>query len=101
LISTKDLKLQVNENTKTTIVLKVVAFDNDGVTFSITKNPLHGKIVSFNPKSGKVTYIPNNNFVGNDVFSFKASNSNGITSDESQVLIKVLGALLTTTNIRP
>jgi large repetitive protein len=41
------------------------------LTFTSTSTPLNGILTSFNPATGAYTYTPNNNFVGNDKFTYK------------------------------
>lgn len=69
--------------------MKATANDHDRIIFSIVKDPLYGKLISFNPYSGKVTYVPNTSFAGHDKFIFNATDPRGGISNESQVLINI------------
>jgi Bacterial Ig domain len=41
------------------------------LTFTTTSMPVNGTLSNFNPATGTYTYTPNNNFVGNDKFTYK------------------------------
>jgi hypothetical protein len=84
-----DQTVVIEQNNKAKISLKATANDNDRIIFSIVKEPLYGKLLSFNPSSGKVTYLPNTDFAGHDKFIFKATDPRGGVSNESQVLINI------------
>ena len=71
--TTYDQTMVIEQNNKIKISLKATANDHDRIIFSIVKEPLYGKLISFNPSSGKVTYVPNNGFSGHDKFIFKAT----------------------------
>ena len=87
--TTYDQTVVIEQNYKAKISLKATANDNDRIIFSIVKEPLYGKLLSFNPSSGKITYLPNTDFAGHDKFIFKATDPRGGISNESQVLINI------------
>ena len=80
-----DKILQININTPVTITLE--ASDSDMgdfiTTFNITSSPIHGQILNFNTANGTLTYTPNNNFVGQDSFTFKAIDNHGLESNNT------------------
>ena len=49
----------------------------DDLTAEIDKIPLNGQLSVINQTTGKVTYTPNPNFVGEDVFTFKVKDKQG------------------------
>jgi hypothetical protein len=49
----------------------------DDLTTKIDKKPLYGQLSEINQTTGKVTYTPNPNFVGEDVFTFKIKDKQG------------------------
>jgi hypothetical protein len=49
----------------------------DDLTAEIDKIPLNGQLNVINQTTGKVTYTPNPNFVGEDVFTFKVKDKQG------------------------
>jgi hypothetical protein len=49
----------------------------DDLTAEIDKIPLNGQLNAINQTTGKVTYTPNPNFVGEDVFTFKVKDKQG------------------------
>ncbi|MGB9168958.1 MAG: Ig-like domain-containing protein [Nitrososphaeraceae archaeon] len=52
----------------------------DELTAEIDKTPLNGNLSTINQTTGKLTYIPNPNFVGQDVFTFKVKDKQGQNS---------------------
>ena len=77
-----DKILQTNVNTPVTITLEASDSDiGDFITsFNIISGPIHGQISNFNSDTGTLTYTPNNNFVGQDSFTFNATDSQGVES---------------------
>ena len=77
-----DKILQTNINTPVTITLEASDSDiGDFITsFNIISGPIHGQISNFNSANGILTYTPNNNFVGQDSFTFNATDSQGVES---------------------
>jgi hypothetical protein len=91
-----DKILSTNSNTPVNITLE--ASDNDTgdmiKSFNLISNPLHGQISNFNSETGKLTYIPNNNFAGQDSFTFKVTDSHGLESiNTALVTINVNSAI--------
>jgi uncharacterized delta-60 repeat protein len=79
-------------------ILTLIATNADGelLTFSIVSNPSNGTLSSLTqPTTGgtsqdaTVTYIPNSGFVGNDSFTFKATN-NDVDSNIAEFKISLL-----------
>ena len=53
-------------------------------------SPTNGQISNFDSVKGTLTYIPNNNFIGQDSFTFKVADSLGLeSSNTGQVSINV------------
>jgi len=77
-----DKILSTNSNTPVNITLEASDKDIGDMikSFNVISNPLHGQISNFNSETGKLTYIPNNNFVGQDSFTFKVTDSRGLES---------------------
>ncbi|MDH3392829.1 MAG: Ig-like domain-containing protein [Desulfobulbaceae bacterium] len=65
------------------IVLTAEDAENDPLTFKITSGPTHGRISGEPPN---ITYLPNNNFPGEDRFSFLVSDAGGI-SEPTDIVI--------------
>ncbi len=57
-------------------------------TVAIVAPPTHGRTLR-NPTTGVVTYTPNQNFFGNDIFKYTAKSFNGATSNEATVRVTV------------
>ncbi len=64
------------------------ATGNGPLTYALVNNPSNGTITSFNSQTGAFTYAPNSNFVGNDTFTYRVSNSSG-TSAPMTVTVSV------------
>jgi hypothetical protein len=76
----------VTEDVPKSITLGASDPDGDPLTFTITKQPEHGTLSG----SGATrTYTPDNNYVGADDFSFKATDDNGADSNTAKVSITV------------
>ena len=78
----------VNTQEDTSTSGTVVGNDIDStVTYAVTKNPSHGIITSFNPDSGAWTYLPYEDYNGDD--SFGVTVSDGLATALSKVTIRV------------
>ena len=77
----------------TTIAIDMIKFDTDtnrtSKTGTIVRPPSHGAVSAYNTTDDAFAYLPNNNFVGSDSFTFTMSDGTN-TSDEKTVLIEVL-----------
>ena len=77
----------------TTIAIDMIKFDNDtnrtSKTGTVVRPPSHGTVSSYNTTDDAFAYLPNNNFVGSDSFTFTMSDGTN-TSDEKTILIEVL-----------
>jgi hypothetical protein len=65
-------------NTVAAATLTAGDIDGDPIAFQILNSPAHGQLTSFNPTAGTFSYLPDANFAGNDVFTFRASD--GLTN---------------------
>ena len=70
--SAEDMSVVMNEDTSQAIMLRGLDVDNDRLTFEIVTNPANGRLSNFN-SNGQVTYTPNRDFNGNDIFTFKVN----------------------------
>jgi len=61
------------KNASKAIALTGTDIENSTLTFTVVSNPLHGTLSGSAPA---VTYIPNNDFTGNDSFTFKVNDGN-------------------------
>jgi len=77
----------------TTIAIDMIKFDTDtnrtSKTGTVVRPPSHGTVSAYNATDDAFAYLPNNNFVGSDSFTFTMSDGTN-TSDEKTVLIEVL-----------
>jgi hypothetical protein len=86
--------VSTEENQPLEINLKAKAKDpivGGHLTYSKVLDPLHGRLNNLEPSTGKVTYIPNPSYVGDDIFTFKA-NDGKMDGNESKVTISVIRA---------
>ena len=58
---------------------------------TIISNPLHGTL-SINNTTGAVTYIPNAEYLGNDIFSYQLRDVFGVNSNVAEVSVNVTPA---------
>lgn len=86
-----------NENTPVGIPVLDNDFDVDDVidpsSLAIVTAPQHGT-VSINPSTGIVTYTPQQNYVGNDSFSYTVEDPSGAVSAPATVTISVINVNL-------
>jgi hypothetical protein len=87
----------IEQSTNTTInkpvEIKLTVIDpdvGDQVTYSKVIDPVNGTLSQIDPASGKVTYTPNKDYIGDDSFTFKA-NDGKADSNTATVNIKVNG----------
>lgn len=85
----EDQKVTVAPETSAQITFKTTDEDGDSVTFSILGYPAHGTLDKFDSKKGTATYTPDNGYTGEDVFTFKATDSTGLNSNRGTVTITV------------
>ena len=80
--------METNSNTPVSITLEGTDSDQgDTISgFIIISSPTNGQISNFNSNTGTLTYTPNNNFVGQDSFTFKVTDSRGLQSTNIGVI---------------
>ena len=84
-----DKVVETNSNTSVSITLEGTDTDQgDTITgFIIISNPTNGQISNFDSNTGTLTYTPNNNFVGQDFFTFKVTDSRSLDSANTGIVI--------------
>ncbi len=89
-----DDKEETDQNEPVTIDILKNDTDMDGAidpsTVVIISNPDHGDIISINPDNGKVKYDPDNDFVGEDEFTYTVKDNEGQTSNVARVKIDII-----------
>src|SRR6187431_41718 len=86
----KDQKVSVNANDKVKLTLEGNDDDKDDkIQFDIVSDPSHGKLNNFDKSDGTVTYIPEQDYSGDDGFKFKVIDDKGEQSDKASVGIEV------------
>lgn len=84
----EDQPISIEVNKGVQIQLKASDPDGDQITYSKVSDPLHGTLSNFEPNTGKITYTPNRDYVGEDSFTFKA-NDGKIDGNTAKVTISV------------
>ena len=62
--------------------------EDDALTYIIAEDPDHGTVTSMNSSTGEFTYMPNENYTGNDRFFFYV-NDGEYDSDTSRVRFRM------------
>jgi PKD domain/Bacterial Ig domain len=83
------IKIDKAKNAHITLLSKDA--DSDKLIYSVVHDPSHGKITAFEPSTGKLIYSPDGNFAGQDIFTYKATDEKGQSSNVAKVEIKVIG----------
>src|SRR4026208_1874980 len=86
----EDQKVSVDADDKVKITLEGKDDDKDDkIQFDIVSDPSHGKLDNFDKSDGTVTYIPVQDYSGDDGFKFKVIDDKGAESDKASVEIEV------------
>ena len=88
----EDQSVSVDKNKPLDITL--VAKDGEGnpIQFALEAQPANGDLSNFDASQGTATYKPNKDFVGQDSFTFKATDDKGSESNIATVTIDVKAA---------
>ncbi len=86
----QDVALSVDEDEAVEIALGASDANGDTLTFAIDKEPDHGTLQGFDSGSGTVTYVPEQDFSGDDSFDFSVND--GTDDDKATVSIAVASA---------
>jgi len=87
-----DQSVSVDQNSQKEITLGANDEDKSQLQFDVTADPQHGTLDNFNKQKGTVTYVPQNNYSGDDKFSFKATDNKGGESQPANVDIQINSA---------
>jgi Bacterial Ig domain/WD40-like Beta Propeller Repeat/Beta-propeller repeat len=79
-----DVSAATDEDVSVQINLSVTDVDNSNLTFVVVSGPLNGSLSAVSGAS--VTYTPNANFNGNDIFTFKANDG---TADSNVATVTI------------
>jgi hypothetical protein len=63
--------------------------DGDDITFTVDEGPARGELTAFNSATGEFTYLPDQDYNGDDSFTFIASDGNKADSDPATVSITI------------
>ena len=84
-----DQNTSVSTNNQLNITLTGEDTDNDPIQFEIVSNPADATLNDFDNAKGTVTYSPEMNYTGNDSFSFKVVDDNGVESNTAIISVEV------------
>ena len=84
----EDSSVTTSQNQQLTIKLNANDVDGDNLSFTIVDEPSNGQLENMNPSTNIVTYTPNEDYSGEDNFTFIV-NDGTIDSNEATVSITV------------
>jgi hypothetical protein len=84
----QDQDVTVNGNNPMKIKLEAKDPDDGKLRFVLDSKPSHGRIVQFSISTGTLTYVPDENYNGQDDFSFKVHDGT-VFSKDAKVSIKI------------
>ncbi len=84
----KDIRVEVLSTNKANGTLVGADQDGDEIKYIKTSDPLHGKITKFDEKTGTFSYQPDDDYEGEDSFSYCVSDGK-TKSEEKRVICQV------------
>ena len=84
----QDQDVSVNGNNPVKIKLGAKDPDDGKLRFVLVSKPSHGRIVQFSSSTGTLTYVPDENYNGQDDFAFKVHDGTAFSKD-AKVSIKI------------
>jgi hypothetical protein len=90
-VANNDIAL-TNEDVSVIINILSNDLDDHGLNVSsvtLTEGPFNGTITAINPTTGAVSYSPDNNYNGNDSFSYTVDDDSMVTSNIATVAIQI------------
>ena len=88
---TNDVITTTNEEQLVAITLDGTDIDGDDITYTLQTQPVNGTLSNFDANNGTVDYTPNQDFSGDDTFTYIATDINSENSNISTVTITVDG----------
>ena len=85
------LSLATDEDSQVAFDMHAIDSDGDSITYTIVIAPTHGSIQSFDSLTGSAIYLPDPDFNGIDVFTFRATDSHG--ADDMANVTLTIGAI--------
>ena len=86
-----DKRITTKEDVKVNIVLKAYDQDENGLNFIINQEPLKGKAIIIDSIQGIVSYYPDKDETGDDVFSYVVKDNENAVSEPAYVTISIIG----------
>ena len=86
--TSSNLRITIPEDTEVTDTMLAEDIEDDALTYIIAEDPDHGTVTSMNSSTGEFTYMPDENYTGNDKFFFYV-NDGEYDSDTSRVRFRM------------
>ena len=81
-------------NVPVEIIMKTSGpYNGEGLKFTVTSHPVHGNLKGFvviDKTSAKVTYWPEKDYKGQDIFGFKAEDTKSGSSNIGHILVLII-----------
>lgn len=68
-----DLAVSADEDEVVEVALEAADANGDALTFAIVEEPGHGELTDFDTESGTATYMPEQDYSGDDTFAFNVN----------------------------
>jgi hypothetical protein len=88
----EDQSVSVDKNKPLEVTLAATDAEGDPIVFALESQPTNGVLSTFDANQGTVTYKPSKDYVGQDSFTFKATDDKGTDSNIATVTLDVKSA---------
>jgi hypothetical protein len=88
----EDQSVSVDKNKPLQVTLAATDAEGDPIVFALESQPTNGVLSTFDANQGTVTYKPSKDYVGQDSFTFKATDDKGTDSNIATVTMDVKSA---------
>ena len=84
----QDVSITTQQNEPATIILDAKDSDGDSLTYTIVDNPSNGKVGNVNVSTKTITYTPDEDYSGEDIFTYLVNDGN-TDSNEATISITI------------
>ena len=88
----EDQSVSVDKDNPLEVTLAATDAEGDPIVFALESEPTNGVLSNFDANQGTVTYKPSKDYVGQDSFTFKATDDKGTDSNIATVTMDVKSA---------
>ncbi len=88
----EDQSVSVDKNQPLVVTLAATDVEGGPIVFALESQPTNGVLSNFDANQGTVTYKPSKDYVGQDSFTFKATDDKGTDSNIATVTMDVKSA---------